>query len=87
MCCCVVVLLIACNRGLPLRPLLTTSCSVKNNARTRYFFSDFIQRGDAIAHCRSHQATLSGLLVEHSNLYGLRTKTLWGDDEKLLSKL
>jgi hypothetical protein len=49
--------------------------------------TDFIKRGDAITQAKSHQAAMSGLMTEHVNLYGLRPKTLWGDDEVLLSKL
>ena len=60
--------------------------TVKNNARTRYFLTDFIKRGDAVIQAKSHQAAMSGLLTEHVKLYGLRPKTLWGDNEVLLSK-
>jgi len=56
---------------------------IRNNARTRYFFSSLLQMGDVLLTVGSHQATTNLLLSRMANRYGLRVKTLQYEDELL----
>lgn len=53
---------------------------VRHNARTRYFFTQFLYNGALILKTSSHQAALIALMAEHSSLYGLSVKVLDGNE-------
>lgn len=52
----------------------------RNNDKTRYLFTSLVYVGDLIMATGSHQQALAVLLAEHGSLFGLRTKTLPGED-------
>jgi len=49
---------------------------VRNNNKTRYFFTALLYSGDIILRSHSHQQALVQLMAEHSSLFGLRVKVL-----------
>jgi hypothetical protein len=53
---------------------------VRYNSRTEYLLTSLLYAADLVKATRSHQQALSALLAEHASLYGLRVKTLDGED-------
>lgn len=53
---------------------------VRHNDRTQYLLASLLYHGDEVLAFRSHQQALNALLTEHASLYGLRVKTLDGQD-------
>lgn len=53
---------------------------VRYNDRTRYLLTSLLYSGDLIMATDSHQQAFNALLIEHSSLYGLKVKTLKGND-------
>jgi len=53
---------------------------VRNNQRTKYLLTSLLYAGDLIIATASHQQALSALLTEHSSLFGLKVKTLPGEE-------
>ena len=53
---------------------------VRYNDRTRYLLTSLLYSGDMIIQSGSHQQALNALMIEHTSLYGLKVKTLDGDD-------
>jgi len=49
---------------------------VRNNPKTRYFFTALLYSSDIIIRSHSHQQALVQLMAEHSSLFGLRVKVL-----------
>lgn len=50
---------------------------VRNNAKTKYFFSSFLMNGvDRILRAQSHQVIMHATMSHHASHYGLRVKTL-----------
>ena len=49
---------------------------VRNNERTRYFFTQFLYNGALIFQLRSHQQVMNTLMSEYSSLFGLKVKVL-----------
>lgn len=52
---------------------------VRNNARTRYFFSSLVLNGDLVLRSNSHQGPLTWLLSQHVNRYQLKVHVLYDD--------
>jgi len=55
---------------------------VRNNEKTRYFFTSLLYAGDLIIKSHSHQQAMIQLMAEHSSLFGLRVKVLNRDMEE-----
>mmetsp|Transcript_27529 Transcript_27529/g.42323 ORF Transcript_27529/g.42323 Transcript_27529/m.42323 type:complete len:264 (-) Transcript_27529:46-837(-) len=53
---------------------------VRYNAKTRYLFLALLYSSDIVLAVKSHQQALTALLSEHSSLFGLKVKTLPGED-------
>ena len=54
---------------------------VKNNPRTRHFFTSLVQYGDLVLRSKSHQAMVSWLLSQHVSRYGLRVHVMNENEE------
>jgi len=54
---------------------------VRYNAKTEYFWSTMVRRGDLVLYERSHQAALTLLVNEHMHVHGLRVQVMDRDDD------
>jgi len=53
---------------------------VRSNDLTKYLFLSLLYSGDMVMAVGSHQQVLNALLIEHTSLYGLKVKTLSGEE-------